>query len=543
MSGGESIGGFAIYSRKSRVTERGESVENQAELCRRYIKEYLCHGNDCNDSNVVVYEDEGFSGGNTNRPAFLRLMRDARAGLITHVVCYRLDRISRSIGDFTRLIEELGGLGIEFVSIKEQFDTQTPLGRAMMYIASVFSQLERETIAERIRDNMTELAKSGRWLGGVAPLGFKSVKTGEAGKCKFKLEPIESELRTVRRIFEFYEEYASLSRTERMLSEKGIRSRRGKSFTRLTVKNILMNPVYAAADKDSFNFFSANGSVLCCENADLFDGMRGIMAYNKTCGAGTAGRAASISAKRQLPRNISEWIVAKGEHCSVIEGSRWCAVQQMLMQNGSSSRSYSDTSKRSGGALGLLSGFLCCPACGSRMRARRGSASGSYYYRCSLKDTEGKDVCRSENINGSVLDNLIISRTSDVLAEACRHLSPPQMRKIRELGCADAFVSLSLNAEIKEKEAARERLITAIEHGEQSSAVELFVLRINELTEEIKALEDRRKLRGYDECMDSGGVAAAFSDSPAEFIQKLLSSVNTEKQRAVVLCVLKQVRV
>jgi len=89
------------------------------------------------------------------------------------VVC-RLDRISRNVSDFSGLIEELSKLGIDFVSICEQFDTGTPMGRAIMYIASVFSQLERKTIAERIRDNMHELAKTGRWLGRTTPTGYAS---------------------------------------------------------------------------------------------------------------------------------------------------------------------------------------------------------------------------------------------------------------------------------------------------------------------------------------------------------------------------------
>lgn len=102
------------------------------------------------------------------------MMRAAEAGRFRMLIVYRLDRISRSIGDFTALIERLAQLNVAFVSIREQFDTSTPMGRAMMYIASVFSQLERETIAERIRDNLHELAKTGRWLGGITPTGFAS---------------------------------------------------------------------------------------------------------------------------------------------------------------------------------------------------------------------------------------------------------------------------------------------------------------------------------------------------------------------------------
>lgn len=161
----------AIYSRKSKFTGKGESIENQIELCRQYIRSW--QGNDAAEA-TLIYEDEGFSGGNLERPQFKRMMADARSGKLSCVVVYRLDRISRNIGDFAGLIEELNDLKVSFVSIREQFDTESPMGRAMMYIASVFSQLERETIAERIRDNMHELSKTGRWLGGITPTGYAS---------------------------------------------------------------------------------------------------------------------------------------------------------------------------------------------------------------------------------------------------------------------------------------------------------------------------------------------------------------------------------
>ena len=146
--------GIAIYSRKSRFTGKGESVGNQIELCRQYLR---AHEPDAPEPEI--FEDDGFSGGDLNRPAFRRMMRAAEAGRFRMLIVYRLDRISRSIGDFTALIERLAQLNVAFVSIREQFDTSTPMGRAMMYIASVFSQLERETIAERIRDNLRELPR------------------------------------------------------------------------------------------------------------------------------------------------------------------------------------------------------------------------------------------------------------------------------------------------------------------------------------------------------------------------------------------------
>ena len=190
---------IAIYSRKSKFTGKGESIDNQIELCKQYIS---THFPDCAAGKIHIYEDEGFSGGNIERPQFKRMMADARDGNkeLSAIVCYRLDRISRNIGDFAKLIEELDGLKISFVSIKEQFDTSSPMGRAMMYISSVFSQLERETIAERIRDNMHELSKTGRWLGGITPTGYVSESVenvtidGKIKKvCKLKLVQEEAD--------------------------------------------------------------------------------------------------------------------------------------------------------------------------------------------------------------------------------------------------------------------------------------------------------------------------------------------------------------
>ena len=181
---------------------------------------------------ALVFEDEGFSGGNLNRPDFKRMMEAARGHRFRAVVVYRLDRISRNIGDFSALIEELGRLGIDFVSIRERFDTASPMGRAMMYIASVFSQLERETIAERIRDNMRELAKTGRWLGGITPTGYASqaVKTvtveGKSKRsCMLRLIPQEAE--TVRLIYALYRGSGSLTETEAELLRRHCRTKNG----------------------------------------------------------------------------------------------------------------------------------------------------------------------------------------------------------------------------------------------------------------------------------------------------------------------------
>ena len=130
----------AIYARQSVDKADSLSIQGQIDLCQKQASE-----------DYKVYQDKGYSGKNTNRPAFQRMMEDVEKGLIQKIIVYRLDRFSRSISDFGKLWDTLKKYRVEFVSINETFDTSTPMGRAMLNIIMVFAQLERETTAERVR--------------------------------------------------------------------------------------------------------------------------------------------------------------------------------------------------------------------------------------------------------------------------------------------------------------------------------------------------------------------------------------------------------
>ncbi len=397
---------IAVYSRKSRFTGKGESIGNQVELCKEYVR---VHYGDAAVNKVIVYEDEGFSGGNLNRPDFKKMMDAARKRKFKAVIVYRLDRISRNVSDFAGLIEELARLDISFVSIKEQFDTGTPMGRAMMYVASVFSQLERETIAERIRDNMHELAKTGRWLGGTTPTGYASEAVqsitidGKSKKvCKLELVPEEADI--VRTIYDLYIETDSLTLTETALIKQGIKTKNNNYFTRFSIKAILQNPVYMIADEDAYYFFIRNDTDLFSEK-DAFDNKHGIMAYNRT--DQEKGRATKY-------RPVSEWIVSVGKHPGLIPGKVWVRIQESLERN----KSKSFRKPRSNEAL--LTGLLFC-SCGERMypkMSRRKTADGKviYTYVCKMKERSQRSVCNGKNANGNTLDMAVIERIK-MLAE------------------------------------------------------------------------------------------------------------------------------
>lgn len=389
---------IAIYARKSRLSDKGESINNQIDACKNYILNWS--GINHVDAEFIIYKDEGFSGGNTDRPEFQRLMADVKSNKYSKLICYRLDRVSRNIADFSNTYELLNKHNIEFVSVKEQFDTSTPIGRAMLNIAMVFAQLERETIAERIRDNMLALAKTGRWLGGKPPTGFASKQIAYEGavndKKMYMLELVEAEMKTVRLIFDKFYELKSLRGVESFLIINDILSPNECNYTASTIRDILTNPVYAAADMDTYAYFQSLGSQICNDQSQ-FNSTHGLMVYNKT----NQGKDKSDI------KDPSEWVVSIGKHEAIIPGSKWVYIQQLLKQN-TSKQFYNKEAMN----YGILSGLIKCKACGSTMKVKKGkiNAAGeqAFVYICSTKDISRKTKCNSKNIIGQDADKDIL---------------------------------------------------------------------------------------------------------------------------------------
>ncbi len=475
---------IAIYSRKSKFTGKGESIENQIELCRQYIeRHFLSEG----PVDILVYEDEGFSGKNTARPQFKRMLQDAKKRKFSVLICYRLDRISRNVGDFAIMIEDLHLMGIDFVSIRESFDTSSPMGRAMMYIASVFAQLERETIAERIRDNMYELSKTGRWLGGTTPTGYSSIsmeKVTVEGKIHkaYALKLIPEEAQVVLLIYDKFLETGSLTQTEVYLTQNNYRTKNNKYFSRFSIKSILANPVYMIADAEAYQFILDKNMDLFSEEKD-FDGKRGIMAYNKTL---------QREGKAHKARDIKEWVVTVGKHEGIISGYQWVMVQKRLEQN--KSKAY----KKPRSNVALLSGLLVCGECGNYMRPkltrqRLQTGERSYDYLCLLKEKSNGKCCSMVNPKGNLIDYEISQMLGNLQQDSETFLDQLEQHKrilLDEKKVQNAEIE-QVKKLIQENEKERNVLVNTLAKCSESSAEQYIIKRIEEYHEKGLKLKDQ----------------------------------------------------
>jgi DNA invertase Pin-like site-specific DNA recombinase len=335
---------IAIYARQSVEKVDSISIETQIEMCK----------NECHTevTNIKVYADRGFSGKNTNRPKFEELMKDVKDGLIHKVIVYRLDRFSRSITDFGQAWEKFKEKNVEFISINEKFDTSSPMGRAMLHIIMVFAQLERETIAERVKDNYYSRIKYGNWPGGPAPLGFDNSKmTNEDGKKVPTLFP-NKDMEIVKRIFfEYSGEDVSLGMIAKELSVEGITCMKRKTWDNVAISRILHNPVYVEATADVYKYYKGKG-ITFSNSVDFYTG---------ETSAHIVGRR---SASDRKYTKLENHVVSLTNFPGIIPADIWLKCQYKLDNN----KQIKNTGK---GKLSWLSGYIKCGKCGYSLAIRK----------------------------------------------------------------------------------------------------------------------------------------------------------------------------
>ena len=270
----------AIYTRKS--TEEGleqdfNSLDAQREACAAYILSQAAEGW---EPVKDIYDDGGWSGGTMDRPALRQLLADVEAGKVDIIVVYKVDRLTRSLADFAKMVEILDASDASFVSVTQAFNTTNSMGRLTLNVLLSFAQFEREVTGERIRDKVAASKKKGMWMGGPVPLGYR------LGDRKLDIEPEEAE--TIRLIFDSYCELRSIQRIADELAETGKRTKRrvykngrvvgGIPFAKGMLASILKNPIYTGRVRHNGKLYDGQHDAII--STDQFDQVQLIFAEN-----------------------------------------------------------------------------------------------------------------------------------------------------------------------------------------------------------------------------------------------------------------------
>lgn len=319
--------------------------------------------------NYEIFEDAGYSGKNTDRPAFQDMMRRIRNGEFTHVLVWKIDRISRNLLDFAEMYEELQSLRVTFVSKNEQFDTSTAIGEAMLKIILVFAELERNMTSERVTATMISRANNGLWNGGRIPFGYDY----DPDSMTFSIR--EDEASVCRMLKDDYIKNRSLTGTARMLNAAGHVTRAGMAWTPTAVWIIASSPFYA-----------------------------GIYRYNRY--KGTENRTINPE---------DEWVIIPDHHPAIFTLEEHEKMLSILEENGRQKNSVGKQCKRTN--IHIFSGIVFCGKCGNKLTATPGRKHSDGYrtsvYSCPMKRKSSE--CDNPAVNDLIIGEFVINYILNML--------------------------------------------------------------------------------------------------------------------------------
>lgn len=381
----------AIYARQSVDKADSISVESQIEYCL-----YETRG-----APYCVFSDKGYSGKNTDRPDFRRMLQKIRQGKIQRVICYKLDRCSRSILDFSMLMDEFQQYGVTFVSCTERFDTSTPMGRAMLNICVVFAQLERETIQQRVRDAYVSRSQKGFYMGGRIPFGFGLEEYVLNGKrtSRYCEEPKEAQL--LRSMYDIYlTPTASLGDVVNELQHAGIRHPRKEDgqWIRSNIGRMLRNPIYVKADMEIYRYFQKKGVVITSPPEE-FTGIHGCYLFSE----------------RLVGESVRKYLVI-APHEGIIDAKTWLRCVQKSKTNRASVK---------GGSSSWLVGKLKCAKCGGALVISKTVRKNQNTYRyiiCPRSRGAGKNCEGVQSLRAEDVEKLVAEKIIEILCEGRKHI-------------------------------------------------------------------------------------------------------------------------
>ena len=436
----------AIYTRKS--TDEGldrdfNSLDNQREAAESFIASQRHEGWTTFPDR---YDDGGFSGATLERPALKRLLADVEAHRLDCVVVYKLDRLSRSVRDYLNLLAFLDQHDVAFVSVTQQFNTTTPVGRMTLRMLLSFAEFERDIIAERTRDKMQAARRRGKWTGGMPPLGYDVAPEG--GRLAINKEEAEQILA----IFELYLGRDSLVAVADELNRRGWRNkswttktgtrREGRSWDRVNLRIVLTNPLYAGLQKLGDETF-------------------------------------------------------KGEHPAIVTKALFNNVQQLMNEN----RSNGGASVRNQHGS-LLRGLLRCAACDRAMVHHWTRHGGRLYryYTCQKAQKSGHAACPTKSVNAVKAEQFIVGQIKRIGAD--QELQAETLKAaVGQLAAQRRGVKAEikrLERELRDAQQDVDRLVTAVAAA-NGSAQEAIANSLAKTQEQVRAIDARLRELGLEE--------------------------------------------
>ena len=365
---------IVIYARKSVERENSISCETQLEYCRSMIRP------DERSEEIISIVDNGFSGGNVNRDGFQKMMKLVAQGKVSKVIVYKIDRISRSLSDFMKILDEFKAHHVQFISSQEAFDTTSPYGEMIIKLLMVFAEFERTSTIERVTQAYAHRSEMGFYMGGRRPYGFELVPTVIHNIRTRKLEPIPAEMEQIRYIYEVYaQENVSLRRLQNLLIAENRIPVDGSHWTTSKLSTLLKNPIYVRADADVYAYFERRG-VQIISDISMFTGEHGAQLYGQS------------KHKAESP-DWSDMKLVVLTHLGTVDSGIWLKCQRKLEKNRQITNSYSSTTS-------WLAGKVICEKCGHTMTTVKGKVNKNgeirRYFNCTGKSH--KKICTGTGV-------------------------------------------------------------------------------------------------------------------------------------------------
>lgn len=490
----------AIYCRQSVDKKDSISIETQEQECRARLRP--------GESDVAVYSDRGYSGKNTNRPDFQRLMSDVEAGRVTKIIVYKIDRMSRSVLDFELTYRELKQHHVDFVSATEDFDTTSITGEAVLRVILIFAQLERETIQKRVTDNFYTRAEKGFFMAGVAPLGYRKIADFIDGKRTSKLEEDVTTSPIVKYIYRSYLSGRTIGEIVSELNSPDCGIKHDIQFYNVRVSRILANPVYVRANADVYSYFRSRGAVLHNDVSE-FAGVCGCTVYGRRQGK-----------TKSKFRDLSGENIQLNRHEGLISADDWLQVQYRLNENCALKNTGS-------GSNSWLSGMIRCGFCGYAVSVVNGQRNGKRYVYCGGRKHH---VCQ-HNKSGVTFE-MIEDSVASVLLEHAKKL---QYYSADKAGADDSVINALKARKIMLEDEIR-NVVDSFTQAENA------LLR-EKLNDKMGLLE--RQIQDTDACITEHSMKVKLPNDTSEIFQLLesWSSLETDVKKSIARLLIAQVRV